>query len=1043
MRPLPPGLYDRLVSGELAAQLAALQDPRLRELAAVDPAEAPEALAAHLEVVIASLLATQRGDDASSRQRSLANKLLETLAAELQSGDLDHYRLTDPLQRLLAVHASPPARTTPRPDVPLARSTLLTGARLDPSLASQLSKEIATADRVDILCSFIRWSGLRLLLPDLEQLVEQPGHDGPRLRVITTSYMGATEPEAVERLARLPNTEIRVSYDTSRTRLHAKAYVIHRRTGFGSAYVGSANLSHAAFSEGLEWTSKLSQFELPYLWQRILATFDVYWNSTDFHSYGPETRDRLRTAIRREQGARDNDPEVVHFDLAPHPFQEEILDAIASERSVQGKSRHLIVAATGTGKTMIAAFDFRRWASGGPPWPPLLFVAHREEILRQARSAYRGVLRDQNFGELVVAGGGDPHGQHLFCSIQSYNARQLWSLPPDRFRYVVVDEFHHAAAESYQRLLGHVQPEVLLGLTATPERSDGLDVFQWFGGEASAEIRLPDAINRQLLVPFHYFGVTDHDSVQLEHVTWQRGGYRPEELDQILTGNHARAGLVLQKVNELLLHPQRMRGLGFCVSIAHAEFMARFMSERGVPSLALSANSSADDRRTAAHRLRAREINLIFAVDLYNEGVDIPEIDTVLFLRPTESLTVFLQQLGRGLRRDKDKECLTVLDFIGQHRREFRFAQRFRSLCTDPTLKIDREIESSFPHMPAGCEIRLERVARERVLANVRETIELRRPRLVADLRDLGRLHGRPPTIHEAMEHLSTDLSTLLSKGMWSRLLAEAGLLPPFTEPDETQLARGIQRAALADDPAYLAAMLRLLEQPQLSAPESASDRRRLEMLLACLFGATGSGPTFDHAMAILNRNPNAKSDLLAVLRHRLHHTRVLVRDIPHDESIPLALHAAYTRDELLIAIGHGSFDAPRQVREGVVRVPGRDLELLFVTLDKTEDAYSPTTMYEDYAISDSLFHWQTQSTVSVDSPTGQRYLNHQSLGHTILLTVREHRKRPDGLAAPYAYLGPVEYVSHSGSRPINIVWRLRTPMPARLVRETVRQASA
>jgi superfamily II DNA or RNA helicase len=572
-----------------------------------------------------------------------------------------------------------------------------------------------------------------VLLDDLRELTERKPENGPRLRVITTSYMGATDPKAIEALSELPNTEIRVSYDTKRTRLHAKAYLFHRETGFGSAYVGSANLSGAALSEGLEWTTKISHYELPYLWSKIAGTFETYWQDEEFQPFLGDAPERLRLAIRRERASAAEPESAVAFDLRPYPFQEEILDVLAAEREIQQKDRHLVVAATGTGKTMIAAFDYARICRKLGRKPSLLYVAHREEILRQALGSFRGVLRDQNFGDLLV-GGRDPQQEsHLFCSIQSYNSRGLVRLAPEAFEYVVVDEFHHAAAPSYRQLLDHVRPQILLGLTATPERSDQMDVLQWFGGRTSAEIRLPDAINRRLLSPFQYFGVSD--SVDLDGLAWQRGGYRVEDLDNLYTGNDVRARLVLDKVDQLLLDPRRVRGLGFCVSKAHAEFMARFFDEHGVPSAALTSDSPEEVRGSVQERLRSREINFIFVVDLYNEGVDIPEVDTVLFLRPTESLTVYLQQLGRGLRQHAEKDCLTVLDFIGAHRREFRFASRFRALSTRPEGRLDREIEHGFPHLPSGCVIRLERVAQERVLENVRQSVRLVRPRMIGSRR--------------------------------------------------------------------------------------------------------------------------------------------------------------------------------------------------------------------------------------------------------------------------------------------------------------------
>jgi HKD family nuclease len=479
---VPHGLYDHLVDVALKTKVDGIGDPRLVELADVDAEDGHTAIAQYLERLLAESLSTLRGREAAERQRRLVDRVIGALVAELGDEWADRFNLASPLRRLLAVHADPMETAALRPDTPLARSALLTGARLDPSLASQLSKEFAAADRVDILCSFIKWSGIRLLMDALRVLTATPHPDGPRLRVISTSYMGATDANAIEALRDLPNTQVKVSYDTERTRLHAKAYLVHRTTGFGSAYIGSANVSRAALSEGLEWTSKISQYELPHLWQKIVATFETYWNDDEFEAFDGNALPRLREAISRERtrGTVEKS-ELPTFDLRPYPFQEEILDAMAAEREVQGKNRHLVVAATGTGKTMIAAFDYKRWS--GTRKPSLLFIAHREEILRQALGTYRAVLRDQNFGDILVGGTTPEQYDHLFCSIHSYNSRDLHNLPADRFDYIVVDEFHHAAAPSYRRLLDTTRPRVLLGLTATPERADGLDVLTPFGGE--------------------------------------------------------------------------------------------------------------------------------------------------------------------------------------------------------------------------------------------------------------------------------------------------------------------------------------------------------------------------------------------------------------------------------------------------------------------------------------------------------------------------------------------------------------------------------
>ena len=1023
------GLYDLLVTQTIENEIARLGDPRLATLAPVDAEESHSALAQFLERLIASSLASLRGTDAADKQRELTDKILSTLADALDDGDSEVLSIAHPLQRLLAIQRSVNADPTERPGSPLSRCSLLTGTRLDASLGSQLRKEIATCDRIDILCSFIKWSGLRVILDHLQELAERS--EGLAIRVITTSYMGATDPKAVQALSELPGTEVRVSYDTKRTRLHAKAYLFHRRTGFGSAYVGSANLSNAALSEGLEWTTKLSQYELPYLWEKVAGTFETYWQDNEFQPFDDQSHERLRQAISTERKAGTAPGVEINFDLRPFPFQEEILDVIAAEREVQGKQKHLIVAATGTGKTMIAAFDYARVARELGRKPRLLFIAHRKEILNQALAAFRCVLRDQNFGDLLVDGNDPQQCEHLFCSIQSYNSRNLQAKPRDQFEYVVVDEFHHAAAPSYRSLLDHVQPRVLLGLTATPERSDQLDVLSWFDGRASAVIRLPDAVSRRLLCPFQYFGVSD--SVDLDGLNWQRGGYRIDDLDRLYTGNDVRAKLILEKFIETVLEPREVRGLAFCCSVAHAEFMARFFDDNGIPSIALSAGSTNEERSSAQQRLRERSVNFIFVVDLYNEGVDIPEVDTVLFLRPTESLTVFLQQLGRGLRLHPDKDCLTVLDFIGAQRKEFRFANRFRALSDKPTTKLDREIESGFPHLPSGCVIKLERVAQQRVLENVRESIRLIRGRMVASLRDLNQYLSRVPRLEDALDYFDTTLDELLKRGLWSRLLTDAGLVEVAKDPDEEQLAKGLRRLSHINCPSQIQAAIKHLDQEADPEPGFA------EMLHVSLWGAKHAGMSLAEADKRLRNNPTVIDDLRCVLDYRLKQSPMIASRNATTFK-PLAIHAAYTRDEILVALGHWSFNKRPSQREGVLHLKPRKLDAFFVTLQKTENEYSPTTMYEDYLISHDQFHWQSQSNTSEQSPTGQRYIRHSEQGYTPLLFVRETKNLPSGISAPYHFLGPCQYLSHSGSRPISIVWKLEYPVPTRLLRTMARQ---
>lgn len=638
---------------------------------------------------------------------------------------------------------------------------------------------------IDLLCAFIKWNGLRLLAAPLKSHLDNKRP----LRVLTTTYIGATERRAVDLLAEL-GAEVKVSYDTRTTRLHAKAWLFHRESGFSTAYVGSSNLSHAALLEGLEWNVRLSQAETPTLLDKFRATFDTYWEDSQFEAYEPERdKQRFDDAVSRARGSQGPTP-LPSFELRPYPFQVEILDKLRAERERHGRHRNLVVAATGTGKTIVAAFDYRRLAAAGPP-PSLLFIAHRREILTQSRDVFRSVLKDGAFGELYVDGQRPEEGRHVFASVQALSHVALDRRPPASFDVVIVDEFHHAEAPTYRRLLEHLEPRELLGLTATPERSDGESVVKWFDGRIAAELRLWEALERGLLSPFQYFGV--NDQVDLANLRWTRGGYELAELERLYTGNDRRLDLVLRALRDRILDTSRMRALGFCVSVAHAQYMAQRFTEARIPARAVSAETKRQERDEALRLLRQREINALFVVDLFNEGVDVPEIDTVLFLRPTESATVFLQQLGRGLRLVEGKDCLTVLDFIGQQHNRFRFDLRLRALTGASRGTLKRQIDEGFPYLPPGCSIQLDRVAKAHVLDNLKHSLGSRFGSLVEEV---GRLPPEQRTLGGFLAATGLELEDVYRRRgwTWTAVLRAAGHPVPAAGPAEDDLSRNLGR---------------------------------------------------------------------------------------------------------------------------------------------------------------------------------------------------------------------------------------------------------
>jgi hypothetical protein len=618
-------------------------------------------------------------------------------------------------------------------------------------------------------------------------------------------------------------------------------------------------------------------------------------------------------------------------------------------------------------------------------------------------------------------------------------------IPADRFDVVIVDEFHHAAAASYTRWLDHLTPKLLLGLTATPERADGLDIVHWFDGRIAAELRLWTALDQGLLAPFHYFAVAD--ATDLSALEWRRGGYVPAELSTLYTGDHRRVDLILSELEKKVAEPLRMRSLGFCVSVEHARFMAERFRTRGFKAEALDATSPAVVRQAALRRLQSGELQILFAVDLFNEGLDIPSIDTVLLLRPTESAVVFLQQLGRGLRLSPEtgKSCLTVLDFIGQQHRRFRFDLRYRALLGCSRRQLEDQLAQGFPFLPPGCRLVLDRVSSERVLSSLRQCLPSRRTQLLQELRALaaeGVIGPASGLAHwlEALAMEPADFYGIRGAG-FTALRRELGWLPPhlahLPHPQEERLSRAIAFGLLhVDDPDRLRATAASLAASAPPEPQALSERERRQwlMLTAQLFGTGKRWRPLPDALSLLWQASAWRGELRQLLELLAERTDRRLHPLPWAQPVPLRVHGRYSRAEIEAAFGILTDTSPWIHREGVLWHEPSQTDLLFVTLNKSEALFSPSTRYRDLALGPSLFHWESRSTTTAASPTGQRYIHHKARSSRVLLFVREHRReggRAGGVTEPFRCLGFVRYESHQGERPMAIRWRLERPIPA------------
>ena len=1010
---------------------------------AIEKNEAAQLLSHYLLKVITFALSLISGDDSVEKQIEISNKIILLLKDELRENDFNNDLIETNGRILNAIFSKIDANVADfnkyineiTPYTRLTQSELFTGSNAGISLESEIKKEIRSSNKIYFLVSFIKWSGIRIFEKELREFTAR----GNKLKLITTSYMGATDLKAVQFLSSLPHTEVKVSYNTDNERLHAKAYIFFRDSGFHTGYIGSSNISKSALTSGLEWNLKVTTSEISHIINKFEKTFETYWEDKEFETFKEEDSIKLRNALRQES-TKDRNAFTTYFDVKPFHYQEEILEKLSVQREIHQRYRNLLVSATGTGKTVVSAFDYKRFKMKNTT-AKLLFVAHRKEILQQAQASFRGILRDNNFGELWVDGMVPESYEYVFASVQTLkNSIDALQLSENYYDFIIIDEVHHISASSYRPILEKFSPKILLGLTATPERMDGEDILKDFCGVIAAEIRLPEALNRKLLCPFQYFSISD--SIDLSDVRWENGRYHRSELTHLYTSNEQRAGEVIETCEKYLVDFQDVRALCFCASKAHAEYMHEKFSHEGLKSEYLVSGRN-EQRDQIKQKFRNKELNYLFVVDIFNEGIDIPEIDTVLFLRPTESLTVFLQQLGRGLRLSDNKECLTILDFVGNSRDEYDFEGKFRALIGKTNSSVTFEIENEFPHLPLGCSIVLEKRAKEIILNNIKKATTFNTNQLVSKIRNFKYQTALPLTLKNFIALYHIPLEIIYKRGSWKRLCQLAGEHEDFTADNEKELVRAVSKKWLTSKSLSYFKFIAELAKKSFILNDELSQKERLlaTMLHYDFWQAPGGFTSLEQSIKSIGKNSILVDEILEVLE--ILHERIdySEHDIYLGYTQALKVHSRYSRDQILCAFGENRFDKRSSSREGVLNIEDKNTELLFVTLEKTEEKYSPTTMYDDYALSESLFHWQSQNSSRSDRGRGLSYITHQENNKNILLFVREKNVDAFKNTLSYVFLGKVFYKEHQGTKPMSITWKLEKEIPPFLWKEIAKMA--
>lgn len=888
------------------------------------------------------------------------------------------------------------------------------------------------ADAVALSVSFLRYSGLQLLIEDFKAFVHRGGH----ARILTSTYLGITQPEALRVLAKLPGIEVRLHLVQENNQgFHPKFFVFSGSET--QCWVGSSNLSKGGLTTNIEANLQQSS---PLAVQQTLAAFEVMWDRPDVFNLSDSLTDAYAKAlldafVERQNSTLNIDWNRPSSSVTPRPneAQKEALLQLKHLRDV-GETKAVIIAAPGVGKTFLAAFD--ALAAGAQN---VLFISHRLEHLTQAQRTFEVVFGGRKSSGLVYGNANEYRADLVFSTIQSAMSPELLNR---RFDYVIVDEFHHASAPSYRRFLDHIRPGFLLGLTATPERQDGHEVLALCDYNIAYEVRLIEAINRAWLVPFHYFGIAD-TTVDYSASFWRSKRLDLEKVETALMLSE-RVDHILEHANEKGYDGAKRATVGFCAGRRHARFMASELVRRGFCAEALTGEDSLERRQAVYAALEdpVNPLQWLFVADLLNEGVDIPGINSLIFLRPTDSATIFIQQLGRGLRLSPQCEVLTVLDFVGHHKNAWLSLEALHDKHAPPGPTSIPDLDFT---PPKHCEVIFDDLTLD-VLRKVRAQTQKKRDVCIEVYRELRQEMGAPPFPVDLIGRQNSpslgDFRAVF--GSWLECRVVMGDAQPW------------ERAIEKGSPAYelLAACERDWQQPRVYAyallwslcsensnisSEYDEFFQRFPRWMAeyAPLNTSKVWETIEKKLPGLVKNEQFIPELINVfpdmetlrfhVEKRIQYTLEIYYRMRHGGTLrdpsQLVIHRAYSRPEAINYFGF-QYD-PATHNAGVITFkPNAPFPNDIVLITKIDTSGAKKEFhYQNRFENAETFHWQSQNKQRQDNASGRLMLDHQAQGRKIHLFVQSKSH-----SAAY-YLGLVDVESVSGNAPMNVVFHLRTPV--------------
>ena len=959
-----------------------------------------------------------------------------------------------------------------------------------------LKQELLNCKKFYFIVSFIRYSGIQLLISTLDELEKQ----GIQGEIITSVYLNITDSKALRKLLSYKNIKVKI-YNNSSESFHTKAYLFEKEK-YHSVVIGSSNISQSALYSAEEWNVKLTDSSFFNIYKKSLNQFEKLWHSNEaieltedfvdeYEKYKKSINVQNTFDYRKTKIEQENE-------FVPNSMQKRVLGKLKETRE-NGNKKGLVISATGTGKTYLAAMDIKQFfeinsnsntenklfkindKKSKTSNIKFLFIAHREELLENAINVFSKVLKiDKNEFGRIYGGLKEIDKSIIFASIQSL--RNCYNeFKPSFFDYIIVDEFHHSMSDSYLKTLSYFNPKFLLGLTATPKRMDGKDILSLCDYNVVDEIGIKEALEEDLIVPFHYFGVNDY-TINYDNIPYKNGKYNEKILLENLLLN-IRTDYIVEKINKFGFDGDELSAVAFCQNIEHAFFMKEEFSKKGYKSAVITANTSSNERSEILEKFKNKKIEILCVVDILNEGIDIPTINLLLFLRPTMSSTIFIQQIGRGLRKAKNKDFVTIIDFIGNHKKDYLLINYFSSeVDNKDTLftkkeKIINEIKNQFSNIPKSCYVELDRICQNRIIEKI-EKINFSSKNILKEMyldykAEIGKFEDEFLRIRdfdtniELFQELCLKMHSFYNAQLQfedSKIFKNENEKNPLNTA-ETQFLEYLEKKITLVEPFtfliidYLATGKEYINNSDLlnKYKEFFDIKRNFEKyyLLNRIFEELTEDEILEKNLygykfskkyknLFLNKKLNEKNNMKSQQKENklnfINRLKQLIHlglnefkrnDLDEFNENILISYKEYKRVELQILLDS---KVPKGSWRAGYANTDKDI-CLFATIDKTH-ILQENLKYDNSLFADNIIQWISQPKTAHTSSVGKMFINHKELGYNVHIFIRKFAFMDGNKTNPFIYLGKANYHKSSGDKPMRILWELEKKIPQELIYE-------